>query len=703
MKLRTRGLLAGALLLLCAGGLRAEEPKPNEEKKVKVNFIGLDLATLAKQVEKIANRSFLYDENILRNKHVTLQSETPIGPDEFYRVFQAVCQTNQLVIVPVEGSGINLEKIVNAQGAFKEPGAQKVLVQGENVPKDDSLVSYLVKLKNTTPSKVLAVLQPALSPIGSVTQIPNSDLLMINDMASSVKRAEKLLALLDVPGDPVASTGVTILNMSADKAQGMLNEYLQAFSKATTGEAGRERVVILRDERLNSLHLIGPEKDVARAAEFLKTIDLDVPTARRSIRYYKLKNVAVKDIVDYVGQLLGVALAARGNEAAPTPAVSAGAPGAQAQPAQPAPQPPPMLRAPEVTRGQAQGAQRRPGAIPAELIPVEGLNTLVVSGDATVHKEVEAILENLDQRKGQVLIEVAIVQVTGDDSQDLGLEFLTSNNAIDNKKSDGGTGFGLGTQSDPTGRGFPTVSSIAGFTGGAYRFIKENEFQIVMKALATKSNVSIVSQPLLLVNDNEQASFTTKVSEPTITTSQGTATTNTSFAGFADATTALKITPHISPDGYVNLEIGQTFEEFTGSSSGNGIPPPKVSNDTNTKVTVPDRNTIVIGGFTRDSSSDTKTGVPGLMHIPGLGKLFTRDNKRKTASRLYLFARPKILTTVGFEDLKSESGVKKDDVESLSRKSDIKKEIKERIGRPEAKAEIVMPMETPKEEGAPKR
>lgn len=685
--------LWACLLFTGAISSRAAE----DEKKVKINFVGLDLATLAKQVEKITNRSFLFDENILRNKRVTLQSDTPIGPDEFYRVFQAVCQTNQLVIVPVDGAGINLEKIVNAQGAFKEPGAQKVLVQGENVPKDDSLVSYLVKLKNTTPSKVLAVLQPTLSPIGSVTQIPNSDLLMINDMASSVKRSEKLLALLDVPGEPVSAAAITIHNLSADKAQGMLNEYLQAISKALTGEPGRDRVTILRDERLNALHLIGPEKEVERASQFLKTIDLDVPAARRSIRYYKLKNVAVKDIVDYVGQLLGVALAAHAAEqpaaAAPMANPAPNAPGIAA----PAPQPPPMLRPPEVARGGAQNGKEKGGAAPAEIIPVDGLNTLVVAGDATVHKEVEAILENLDRRKGQVLIEVAIIQVTGDDSMNLGTEFLTLNNAHGGQQTDGGSGFGLGTQSDPKDRGFPSVAALAGFSGGALRYIKEDQFQVIIRALATKSNVSIVSQPLLLVNDNEQASFTTKVSEPTITTSQGTATTNTSFAGFADATTSLKITPHISPDGYINLEIGQTFEEFTGTSSGNGIPPPKVSNDANTKVTVPDRQTIVIGGFTRDSSTDSRTGIPGLMKIPGLGKLFSREDKRKTASRLYLFVRPKILTTIGFEDLKAESGTKKDDVESLTRKSKIKEEIKERIGRGESKAEIV-PMDTPKEE-----
>ena len=183
------------MLLLASVNAHAEE-----EPKIKINFAGLDLATVAKQAERVTKRSFLFDENVLRAKRVTLQSETPITPSEFYRVFQAVCQMNGLAIVPVEGAGINLEKIVNAQGAFKQPGAQPVLTRGEALPGGDTMVSYLAKLQNTTPTKIMTILTPILSATGTVTQVPNTELLMINDVSSSIKRLEKVLAILDVPG-----------------------------------------------------------------------------------------------------------------------------------------------------------------------------------------------------------------------------------------------------------------------------------------------------------------------------------------------------------------------------------------------------------------------------------------------------------------------------------------------------------------------
>ena len=691
--MRTYLLIGACLVAVFAYCVPAKAGE--DEQKIKINLAGLDLATVAKQVERVTKKSFLFDENVLRNKRVTLQSDTPISATEFYRVFQSVCQMNGLALVPVEGAGINLEKIVNAQGALKEPGTQPVLIRGDLLPSGDTLVSYLAKLKYASAQRVMPVLTPALSSTGTVLQIANTDLLMISDVSSSIKRAEKILALLDVPGEPVTMQAVPVLHIGVDKAQTFLNEFIQAVTKLKTGEANKDRIVMIKDERLNMLHLIGPDSEVKQARDFLKAVDVDSPAAKRTIRYYKLNNVPVKEIVDYVTQLLGVALSARSTTEKPasdSPAPSfPQAPAAQphAAPAVPPVQPPvaSTTRKSAAPVGRTADKKFDSADIPADIIPVEGLNTLVVAGDPTVHLEVEAILKNLDRRKGQVLIEVAIVQVSGDDSFDLGVEGIKLKGSDDDKyKGDVGTGFGIGTQSDTRERGFPTELALSAISGGAFRFVNADRLQVVISALAGKTNVSIVSQPLLLVNDNEEASFTTKVSQPTTTTSQGTATTNVSFSGFADATTSLQITPHISPDNYINLEITQTFEEFTGAAAGPGIPPPKVSNNAETKISVPDRQTIVIGGFTRDSSSDTRTGVPGLMNVPGLGKLFSRENKRKITSRLYLFVRPKILATENFEDLKAASSKKKEDVEQLTRKSNIKEEIQERLN---PRAEVI--------------
>lgn len=680
-----------AVLLVFALGIEiglAEEA----EVKVKINIAALDLATVARQAERITKRSFLFDDALLRVKKVTLQSDTPINAAEYYRVFQSVCQMHGFLLVPVDDAGIRLEKIVPTQGAFKEPGAQLVILRGETLPHGDGLVSYLAKLKSATPARVLAALTPALSVTGNAMQIAGTDLILINDVASSVKRAERIIELIDTPADSVKTLTLQLKNLTAEKAQIMLTDYAQALARAKTGgfgsgggESARERFASVKDERLNTLRLMGSGVEVEAAARLIQELDVDAPEAKRTIKYYKLKNVSVKDIVEPASQLLSASLATRRTEDGGQWTVDGNSNSLSAGHSAPSTHALAGAAAPSSSQSAVAGARsnealkRAPGA--PEIIPVEGLNTLVVVGDAAAQKEIESILENLDRRKGQVLIEVAIVQISGDDSLDLGAEFLKLDGAGRGRQADAGTGFGIGAQTDAAKRGFPTQDALGSLSTAAFRFVGRDQFQVLISTLATRSNVSIVSQPLLLVNDNEEGSFTTKVSEPTVTTSQGTATTNTAFSGFADATTSLKITPHLSPGGFMGLEIVQTVEEFTGVAQSAGIPPAKVSNNATTKVTVPDRQTIVIGGFTRDSSMDSKSGIPGLMKLPGIGNLFSKTDKKKSVSRLYLFVHPRILSTADFEDLKQASAVKKDDVEKVSVKSNIKPEIQERIGR----------------------
>jgi type II secretory pathway component GspD/PulD (secretin) len=294
-----------------------------------------------------------------------------------------------------------------------------------------------------------------------------------------------------------------------------------------------------------------------------------------------------------------------------------------------------------------------------------------------------------------VLIEVAILQVTGDDTMDVGLEMLQEDRKGDGAIVSGGIGQGLSTQGDPNASGFPEAHTLTKFTGGAFRYLKPDDISVLVKAVASKATVNILSQPILLVNDNEDADFTTKVSEPTVALSQGTATTTTAFAGFADATTRLRISPQISPGGYINLKITQDFEEFTGNATTSGVPPPKVSNSVTTVVTVPDNYTAILGGFVRDSVKDTLTGIPFVMDIPILGRLASFQSKSVTKSRLYLFVRPRILSTGSFNDLRQASREKKGDANRFIKGSDIEEEVKRALSPGSGKAvkEALLPFE----------
>ncbi|HLY08742.1 MAG TPA: secretin N-terminal domain-containing protein [Planctomycetota bacterium] len=659
-----RTALGIALLLGLLPPLGAQEKAPDEDK-VKVSFSGIELEALAQQVERVTKKSFIFQEQLLKGKKVTLQSEKPITPDEFYRVFQSVCLMHSFALVPAPEENINLVKIVPAPQAAKEPGVQPVLTRGQALPSGDGVIYYVVTPKHISAQKTMAVVNTATSPTGVVVQVPNSDLVLVIDAATAVGRAEKLLAILDVPGEPIVVLPVPLSFLAAAQAKAQITEFVLAVDKIATGEQGRSRLEIMTDERLNQIHLIGHAEDVRRAEEYLKTLDRQLPTVQKTIAYYRLKNVGAKDIVDSVRQFLGLPPGAKNPDRKKSASANSPLSGKPSRDLSGAPTLPNSVTPPLRPReempepGTTLPDAAAPGAPPAKPVPsdievfaLEAQNTLVVIANQAAHEEVKRILENLDRRRPQVLIEVAILQVTGDDSLDMSVDVLFKNGP---GTSQGGIGSGGATQADPKGTGFPTQQTASSFTGGAFRYLRADEISTLIKLVATQSRVNILSQPLLLVNDTEDANFTTKVSEPTTVTSQGTSTTQTSFAGFADATTSLTITPQVSPDGYINLKITQSFEEFSGQGSGNGVPPPKVSNNVTTMITVPDRHTAILGGFTRDSSTDTRTGIPILMDIPLIGWLTGSRSTQLTKSRLYLFVRPRVLSTEGFEDLKAAS------------------------------------------------
>jgi general secretion pathway protein D len=688
-----RQSLSIAVCLSLLSPLRAQD-----DEKVKVSFVAIELEALAQQVERVTKKSFIVQEQLLKGKKVTLQSEKPITPDEFYRVFQSVCLMHGFALVPAPEQNINLVKIVPAPQAAKEPGAQPVLARGQTLPAGDGVIYYVVTPKHVSAAKAMAVITTAVSPTGTVMAVPNSDLLLLIDASTAVGRVEKLLGLIDVPGEPILVAAVNLQSLSAGQAKTQITEFIQAFEKVSSGEAARSRLEIMADERLGQLHLIGHSEELGRAQEYLKSIDRLLPSVQRTIEYYRLKNAPVLEVADNVRQFLGLApLGGRGQnrkKSGESASAVSGKPsrelsGAPSLPATLAPPPKAPLPseearepgpAPQELATSDGQVRKREGPRDIEIFALEAQNTLVVVANQAVQDQVKKILENVDRRRGQVLIEVAILQVTSDDSVNGGVEVLFRNNKSGTPTASGGTGFGLGTQADPGGTGFPTQQNLASITGGAFRYIKPNEISTLIQMVSAQSRVNVLSQPLLLVNDNEDANFTTKVSQPTLVTSQGTSTTQTSFAGFADATTSLTITPQISPDGYINLKIAQSFEEFSGNSGTAGVPPPKISNNVTTMITVPDRHTAILGGFTRDALTDTRTGIPILMDIPILGALVSSSSKDLTKSRLYLFVRPLILSAEGFDDLKKASAEKAGNAQPLVEDPRMRSEVRKALG-----------------------
>ncbi len=349
--------------------------------------------------------------------------------------------------------------------------------------------------------------------------------------------------------------------------------------------------------------------------------------------FYKLKHsdaaevaALIQDLISSQGQagnrgLVGSDLSRRG-ELTPPPQT---------------PQPEPQVQSPA-----AGGLEAQIGAIlPTEDINVladEFNNQIIVKAPSRLQPVFARIIEKIDLRRPQVYLEAMIVTVTHDD---------TFNWSVDTQGVFGQFGiqsvFGLTSASEGATLLDPRQAGT-GFRGLTAALIRSDSVPFVLNVLASDADTRIVASPQVLVDDNETATILSQEGQPTTSISQGTTTDVTSFQGFEEAGPELTITPHISEGGYVRLEFAATLSSFIGESPSPGIPPPRLENSIETSsVRVPSDSTIIVGGLSFETTSDTVFKVPILGDIPLLGLAFQDIRKNNSTTTLYVFITPRIM------------------------------------------------------------
>jgi general secretion pathway protein D len=279
------------------------------------------------------------------------------------------------------------------------------------------------------------------------------------------------------------------------------------------------------------------------------------------------------------------------------------------------------------------------------------LNAIIVTAPPAAQMQIGRLISSLDRRRPQVLVEVMLVSVDISEGLSLGVEI--SGRSI--RPGKGETildlfgSFGLSTVGAGVGgTNVPTFGS--GFNGV---ILKPGDYQVIVRALAQDNRARILASPKLLVNDNTSGVIESLQEEPyTSINSLTPSVATTSFAGFAEAGTTLKVTPHISQGDYLQLEYEIISNTFTAAAPSAGVPPPRSTDRLSSSVTLPDGFTLVVGGLESRSSRKTVDKIPLLGDIPLLKHLFSNETDSTGRERLYIFVRPIILRDDKFEDLK---------------------------------------------------
>ena len=297
------------------------------------------------------------------------------------------------------------------------------------------------------------------------------------------------------------------------------------------------------------------------------------------------------------------------------------------------------------------------------IVPDPNTFSLIVYASKKNQEWISNLIEQLDKRRPQVLIDVTLVEISESDIFDYDLQLVSKFPRFE----PGGQMDKLPALLSPEGSGFPSdrVFELGDFLGGSLGgqgFYADTHIQALLTLMQKKGYGRVLAKPKILVNDNELGHidatttiYVSRESSAVTTTGESTLSTSYTFDEFPSGI-ELDITPHISKGNLLRLEINMTrSSQGIPTGAKNVPPPPKIENNIETTVTVPDKSTIILGGIIQLDQQKQAWKVPLLGDIPLVGGLFRKIGNNSSDTRLYIFVKGEILrpdeTLAGLPDL----------------------------------------------------
>lgn len=517
---------------------------------------------------------------------VSVISSTPLSLSEVYQLFLSVMNTHGFTVITQDEQS----RIVPSSEAKAEGNF------GRAAP--DNLETRLIQVQHNAAAELIPIIRPLVPQYGHLAAVVSANAIIISDRRANIARIEQLIREVDQSNARDYSV-ITLQHAWVMDAAEVLNNSLNR------GQAkGTSNVQVIADSRTNRLILLGPDQARAKLAALARS--LDTPSARSAnTRVIRLRHNDAKALAETLGDITE-----------------------------------------QLKQGSSEGSNQQKLLVRAD----ESLNALIILAEPDLVATIEDIVRQLDVPRAQVLVEAAIVEVAGDITDALGVQW-----AIDARGDKGGLG---GVNFGNTGISVGTViSAIANdkipdnlsLPDGAIIGIGSDNFGALITALSANSKSNLLSTPSLLTLDNQKAEILVGQNVPFQTGSY-----TTDAAGSSNPFTTierkdigvnLKVTPHLNEGRTLRLEVEQEISSIAPTTTLSSQAVDLVTNKRSIKTTIlaEDGQVIVLGGLIQDDVVTSDSKVPLLGDIPIIGRLFRSTRDQHVKRNLMVFLRPSLV------------------------------------------------------------
>lgn len=624
-------------------------PGQGQAEKATLNFVDADIPAVISALARFLGRNFLVDPRV--KGQLTLVSEGEVSADTAYGMLAGALRMRGYAIVDVG----EVSRVLPAADARLHGGT----VNGAGAGGGMATRTYRLAYENA--EAMVPVLKPMIAPENAIVAYAANNTLVITDYVDNLDRIARIIESIDTPTS-LDTEVVKLRNGVAVDIAALAAELLEGG-----GEKARRDIGVVADPRSNSVLIrsSSPAR-TSLARELILKLD-EVQSDPGNLHVVYLRNAQAAYLAGVLRGLLtgesaesaqsggdpvraalgaggmlesgGNTASSRSSTTSTTSSTSSASGGSAATVS---------VRSAAGGRAQASGGSASTFSAGGVTVQADATtNTLIIAAPEPMYRSLRRVIDLLDQRRAQVLVESLIVEVTESDVAELGIQWMAGGKRFFGGNIAGGSGLNLTASSTldllPDGLNLGIVDGRVNLPGvGEILNLK-----MLARALQSKGGANILSTPNILTLDNEPASIMVGKTVPFVSgqyVTSGSSGSNNPFQTIEreDIGLKLNIRPQISEGGTVKLDIYQEVSSIDEQSSdAAGIVTNKRALDTS--VLLDDGQIMVLGGLMEDSVSTGTSEVPVLGSLPVLGGLFRHDQRQRVKTNLMVFLRPYVI------------------------------------------------------------